>query len=150
VRAARIPVLAATIALMLAACGSSSSGLTDSQLRTRATRICGLAARRTDRIATPAEPRQGAAFINHGIAALAPELAALRRLGAPSDMAGDYRDALDATSAELTALRSTVKGLKAGNDPVVAIKTLEQQLKPAEAKASLAWATLDLPACQDD
>jgi hypothetical protein len=148
VSAARIPVLAATIALMLAACGSS--GLTGSQLRTRATGICRRAAQLTERIATPAEPTQGGAFIRDGIAALAPELAALGRLGAPSEMAGDYRDALDATSAELEALRSAVKGLKAGNDPVVAIKTLQAQLKPAETKASLAWAALDLPACQGD
>jgi hypothetical protein len=57
---------------------------------------------------------------------------------------------VEATSAELTALRSTLKGLKAGNDPVVAIKTLQQQLAPAEMKASIAWSALELPACRGD
>lgn len=135
-------------ALALAACGSS--GLTDTQLRARATRVCTAASRRTARIPTPDEPAGGTAFISHGLAALAPELAALQRLRAPSDMADDYRRALDATSAELAALRSTLKGLKAGNDPVVAIKTLQQQLTPVEAKAGAAWTALELPACQGD
>jgi hypothetical protein len=144
----RISAVAAAIALVLAACGSS--GLTDAQLRTRATRICELTTERTGRIATPAEPSQEAAFVSHGIAALAPKVAALRRLRAPSDMSGDFRAAVQATSAELTALRSTLRGLRAGNDPVVAIKTLQEQLKPAEAQAGAAWTTLQLPACQDD
>ena len=37
--------------------------------------------------------------------------------------------------AELAALRSSLKGLRAGNDPVVAIKTLQQQLTPRRASA---------------
>lgn len=135
-------------AILVAGCGSHT--LTDSQLRTRATRICRLAARRTDRIATPTSPGQEAEFLNRGIAALTPELTALKRLSAPDDMSGDYRAAVDATGAELAALRSTRKGLRAGNDPVVAIKTLQQELTPAEAKASSAWTTLELPACRGD
>jgi hypothetical protein len=134
-------------AALLAGCGSA---LTDTQLRSRAGRICALATRRTNRIATPSMPSQEASFVRRGIAALAPEVTALRRLRAPGGMADDYRDAVAATSAELTALRSTLKGLKAGNDPVVAIKTLQQQLAPAEMKASIAWSALELPACRGD
>ena len=135
-------------ASLLAGCGSAA--LSDSQLRSRATRICRLATRRTDRIGTPTTPSQEAAFVNSGIAALTPELTALQRLRAPGDMAGDYRNGVEATSAEVAALRSTLKGLKAGNDPVVAIKTLQQQLKRAETKAGLAWSALELPACRGD
>jgi len=133
-------------AVLLAGCGSST--LTDTQLRSRATRICRLAQARTDRIATPTLPSQGARFLGRGIAALAPELTSLQRLRAPTHLAGDYRDALRSTGAELAALRSTLKGLRTGNDPVVAIKTLQQQLDPAEARARRAWTTLELPACQ--
>jgi hypothetical protein len=149
VRASRRLRLAATLlmAAMLAA-GCGSHALTDSQLRARATRICQLATVRSDRIATPTAPGQGATFLSRGIAALTPELTALKRLSAPDDMSGDYRDAVDATGMELTALRSTLKGLRAGNDPVVAIKTLQAELAPAEAKASSAWTTLELPACR--
>jgi hypothetical protein len=142
-----------TAALLMAAplvAGCGSDTLTDSQLRARATRICTLATRRTDRITTPTTPGQGAAFLSRGITALSPELKALKRLSAPGDMGGDYRDAVDATGAELVALRSTLKGLRAGNDPVVAIKTLQRELKPAEARASSAWTTLELPACRGD
>ena len=142
----RLGLLAA--ALLVTGCGSHT--LTDGQLRTRATRICKLATLRTDRITTPTAPGQGAAFLSRGVAALTPELTALQRLTAPDDMSGDYRDAVDATGAELAALRSTLKGLRAGNDPVVAIKTLQQELSPAEAKASSAWTTLELPACRGD
>jgi hypothetical protein len=134
--------------VLLAGCGSNA--LTDTQLRSRAGRICALAIRRTDRIATPTMPTQEASFVGRGIAAMTPEVTALRRLRAPGGMADDFRDAVEATGAELTALRSTLKGLNAGNDPVVAIKTLEQQLRPAETKASIAWSALDLPACRGD
>ncbi len=133
-------------AAVLGGCGSTA--LTDTQLRSRAGRICALATRRTNRIATPTMPTQEASFINRGIAALAPEVTALRRLRAPGDIADDYGDVVEATAAELTALRSTLKGLKAGNDPVVAIKTLQQQLAPAEFKAGIAWSALGLPACR--
>jgi hypothetical protein len=135
-------------AMLVAGCGSHT--LSDSQLRTRATRICRLATKRTDRITTPTSPGQEAEFLKRGIAALTPELTALKRLSAPGDMSGDYRAAVEATSTELAALRSTRKGLRAGNDPVVAIKTLQQELAPAEAKASSAWTTLELPACRGD
>ncbi len=134
------------VAALLAGCGSTA--LTDSQLRTRAGRICTLATQRTDHIATPRMPTQEAAFVSRGIAAMTPEVTALRRLRAPGDMADDYRDAVEAIAAELTALRSTLKGLKAGNDPVVAIKTLQQQLAPAEFTAGIAWSALELPACR--
>ena len=147
----RAAVLLAAVLLaaaLLAGCGSAA--LSDSQLRSRASRICALATVRTDRITTPTMPSQEAAFVNRGIAALTPELTALQRLRAPGDMVDDYRDAVEATGAEVAALRSTLKGLKAGNDPVVAIKTLQQQLKPAETKAGFAWSALELPACRGD
>jgi len=148
VRANRLRLGLLAAALLVTGCGSHT--LTDGQLRTRATRICKLATLRTDRITTPTAPGQGAAFLSRGVAALTPELTALQRLTAPDDMSGDYRDAVDATGAELAALHSTLKGLRAGNDPVVAIKTLQQELSPAEAKASSAWTTLELPACRGD
>ncbi len=149
--ALRLELLApALLVAALAVTGCGSHTLTDSQLRTRATRICKLATQRTDRIATPTTPGQGAAFLSRGIAAMTRELTALQRLSAPEDMSGDYRDAVHATGAELAAVRSTLKGLRAGNDPVVAMKTLQQELTPAEAKASSAWTTLELPACRGD
>ena len=96
--AVRLAVVLLAVVL-LAGCGSAA--LSDSQLRSRASRICALATVRTDRITTPTMPSQEAAFVNRGIAALTPELTALQRLRAPGDMADDYRDAVEATGAEV-------------------------------------------------
>jgi hypothetical protein len=81
------------------------------------------------------------------VAALSPQVAALHRLKPPDDLADDYTAALRATDRELAVLRSTLKGLKAGNDPVVAIKTLQHDLDPAEDAAATAWHAVGVPAC---
>ncbi|HET9104852.1 MAG TPA: hypothetical protein VFN55_15985 [Solirubrobacteraceae bacterium] len=131
----------AVIALLLAGCGAS--GLSAAQVRTRATRICELAADRTARIPLPTDPSGGQRFLDQGIAALTPEVRALRGL---SDH-GALRTAVVAIADELAALRSSRRGLRAGNDPVVAIKTLQQQLLRAEERANAAWRALKVPAC---
>jgi hypothetical protein len=128
-------------ALTLASCGST--GLSASQLRASAIRLCGATTRRAAAIALPEVPSAGQRFLSGGIAALAPEVTELRELGAT----GTFRDGVTATSAELATLRSTLKGLRAGNDPVVAIKTLQQELLPLETKANRAWQTLGISAC---
>ncbi|MGI8507047.1 MAG: hypothetical protein ACR2MK_09665 [Solirubrobacteraceae bacterium] len=133
------------LAFVLAGCGNSS--LSAGQLRTAARRICAVAQRQTERIPTPTEPSQGAGYLRRGVAALAPEVAALRRLTPPSDLASGYRDALTDTGAEVQALRRALNGLRAGNDPVVAIKTLQQELAPLEPRAEGAWRSLDIAAC---
>lgn len=128
-------------ALTLASCGST--GLSASQLRASAIRLCGAATRRAATIALPEVPSAGQRFLSRGIAALAPEVTELRELGAT----GTFRDGVTATSAELATLRSTLKGLRAGNDPVVAIKTLQQQLRVLEQRTASAWAAVGVPAC---
>jgi hypothetical protein len=133
------------MALALVACGSSS--LSDPQLRTRATRICSASRVATNRIPTPSLPSQGAPFLSRGIAALAPELAALAKLHPGGDAAKIYTGALSDSRLELQALRFTLKGLRAGNDPVVAIKTLQQRLAPLESQADDAWGSLGIEAC---
>ncbi len=137
--------IALAIALGLGGCGGSS--LSASQLRTGAGRMCGLAQRQTARIPTPTVPSGESAYLRRGIAALGPELSGLRELTPPGDMAGRYREALDATAAEVRALRSTLKDLKAGNDPVVAIKTLQHKLTRPEGQAQRAWQSLAVPGC---
>jgi hypothetical protein len=129
------------VALLVAGCGGS--GLTMAQVRTRATQICDRAADRMARIRLPSDPAGGAHFLEEGIAALAPEVRGLRALGGR----GQRRAAIDATAAELAALRSSRHGLDAGNDPVVAIKTLQQQLLGDEERANAAWRALKVPAC---
>jgi len=125
---------------VLAGCGS---GLSAAQVRNRATQICERAADRTAVIKLPEAPDGGRRFLARGIGTLAPEIRALRSLGAH----GSLRIAVSAMQTELTALRSSLKGLRAGNDPVVAIKTLQQQLVGPEQRANTAWRMLRVPAC---
>lgn len=132
--------LSVPLILMLAGCGG---GLSAAQVRSRATQICELAADRTAAITLPEAPGGGQRFLARGIAVLAPEIHALRSLGDH----GPVHSAVSAMQAELAALRSSLKGLRAGNDPVVAIKTLQQQLLGLEQQANGAWRMLRVPAC---
>lgn len=135
---AALPVLAP---LAFTGCGNNS--LSSAQLRNRATHICTVAARRTSTIAMPSSPHRGPQFLSRGIAAIAPEVAQLRALHGD----GTFGRAVDGTAAELAALRFTLKGLRADNDPVVAIKTLEQRLTPLQDRTNAAWRSLGIPAC---
>ncbi|MGB9183567.1 MAG: hypothetical protein WCB67_05840 [Solirubrobacteraceae bacterium] len=128
-------------ALTLVSCGST--GLSAAQLRTSANLVCGAASRRAATIPLPEVPSAGQRFLSRGIAALAPEVTELRELQAT----GTFRTAVTATAAELAALRFTLKGLRDGNDPVVAIKTLQQELRPLEEKANRAWQALSIRGC---
>jgi hypothetical protein len=139
--------LAATLTSALALAGCGSSALSAPQLRARAGRICSAARVATNRIPTPDTPSAGAPFLSRGISALAPELKALKRLQPGGDAATNYAGAVADGRQELQALRFTIRGLRAGNDPVVAIKTLQQRLAPLESRADDAWGSLGIEAC---
>jgi hypothetical protein len=131
-------------ALAFAGCGSGS--LSTAQIRSRATKICAATARRTGTIVTPTSPSGGVPFLQRGIAAIDREVFQLRAMHA----SGAAQTAFNGTAAELAALRFTLKGLQADNDPVVAIKTLEQRLSPIERRTNAVWRSLDIPACVTD
>lgn len=139
--------LAVAAALSVAGCGTSSPST--NQLRNAATHACLAAGRELSRIPTPGLPSGGEAFLAAGVTALRGEQAALDRLSPPGDLASGYARATSATRRELSALESTLKGLKAGNDPVVAIKTLQQQLLVSERLAATSWRGVGIPACAD-
>jgi hypothetical protein len=138
--------LGALLALALAGCGGTTS-LSEKQLQTRATKLCATAARRAGRITTPRDEAEGADFLSRGIAALKPELAGLRALHAPDDVADVYAATVKAFSKQLDELEKTVHKLHSGEDPVVAWKTLQTKLAPLEATEDGAWRTLGVPAC---
>jgi hypothetical protein len=141
----RAVVAAALAALSICACGSSS--LSMKQLQADASRPCRIADRQLNRISTPSAPTGEADFLKRGIAALAPELRALRGLRPPHNLSEDFADALGASAQVLAALRVSAHRLATGDDPVVSIKTLEVRLAPLEAKANSAWASLGVSAC---
>jgi hypothetical protein len=144
-RRACAPIVA--LALAAGGCGGGSPSLSARQLRTGASRACTVATQRLNRIPTPQLPSEGAGFVRRGIAALKPEVAALAALHPEGEMEPHFRRAETATEQELKALQSMLTGLKAGNDPIVAIKTLQTQLAPLEKQASAAWQALKIPAC---
>ncbi len=147
-RRACAPVLALALALAAAGCGGSSS-MSARQLRANAARVCTVATKRLNRIPTPQVPSEGAAFLRRGIAALNPELAALSAMHPGGELGVHFDAARKATEQELKVLQSSLKGLKAGNDPIVAVKTLQTQLAPLEKQAGAAWRALRLPGCAD-
>lgn len=138
----------AAVAIAVAGCGGSNS-LSAAQLRTAALRACTTAARKLSRIPPPRTPSSAEAFLRRGVSALQPELTALDRLSPGPDLASHYKRARSVTHREVDALRSTITGLKAGNDPAVAINTLQQQLRPLERRAHAAWHAVGVPACAD-
>jgi hypothetical protein len=140
-------VLAPLLAVLIVGCGSTE--LSDVQLRKRAALVCSTANRQADRIATPPTPAAGIAFLDRGIAVFKPELARLRTLRPPSDLASDYRTSVGAFSQELGELELTVRKLRAGEDPVAAMRLLERWLEPLEATQNQAWNALQVPACAD-
>ncbi len=137
---------ALVLALAAAGCGGSSS-VSARQLRTAAARVCTAATQHLNDIPTPQLPSGGTAFLRRGVSALRPELTALSTMHPTGALGGDYRNALNATEQELKALQSALDGLKAGNDPIVAMKTLQTQLAPLERQASAAWRAVGVPAC---
>jgi hypothetical protein len=144
----RACVVLVALALLMSACGGASS-LSARQLRARATRACAAATARLDSIPTPKAPAAGASFLRRGIAALGPELARLATLHPTGELGAAYDRARTATEQELAALKSSLKGLRAGNDPVVAIKTLQTELVGLEKRATAAWRQLEIPGCVD-
>jgi hypothetical protein len=146
--ARRVCALVVVLALMVAGCGGSSS-MGARQLRARAVSVCRVATERLNRVPTPRVPSQGAAFLRGGIAALRPELAVLSAMHPGGELGGHFDTARKATEQELQVLQSSLKGLKAGNDPIVAVKTLQTQLAPLEKRANAAWRALGVPECAD-
>ena len=139
---------AACAAVLISGCGGSGH-LSSDQLRSRATRFCAAAGRKTDRIPTPHSPGGGEQFLKRGIAVLTPELTKLRTLRAPTDLAQVYSTGIGAFTQKLKALRAAVHELDSGANPVTAMTALQQRLAPIESAEDGAWQALEMPACMN-
>jgi hypothetical protein len=144
-------VLAGTLATgllgagLLAGCGRKP--LSSNELARRATEVCQLAAAQTGRIPTPARPEDSALFLKRGIAVMTGELAQLRALRPPSDVADVYAVSISSFAQKLEYLNKTVHALAGGEDPVIAMRTLQQNLAPVEKDEDGAWRALEIDAC---
>jgi hypothetical protein len=139
---AALPVLGV---LLVSGCGGQP--LSSSQLATQATRVCQLAAQQTERIPTPSDPAGSVLYLKRGLAVMAPELEQLRKLRPPDDVADVYRVSLTSFSKKLGYMRDTTRDLARGEDPVIAMRTLQQDLAPIENQENGAWQTLQITAC---
>jgi hypothetical protein len=132
-------------ALVLAGCGSKP--LSTTELASQATRLCTIASTQTALIPTPASPAGTAAYLQRGIAVMTPELERLRALRPSSDVADVYATSIGSFAKKLSYLKDTMRDLAGGEDPVIAIKTLQQELGPIESQENAAWQALEIPAC---
>jgi hypothetical protein len=139
------PVALVLTAVALAGCGSSP--LSTKGLQTRASRICRATDARVERIPTPITPGQGATFLRRSLAALTPELLALRRLHPGGDAGPVYARALSARAAELAAIRASIHRIDHGDDPVLTVQRLQREIAPLEQRENAAWSELAIPAC---
>ncbi len=133
-------------ALVLAGCGGTSR-LSADQLRAKAAQLCSLAGAQTARIPTPASPAGGEQFLERGIVVLGPELAGLRELKPPTELAQVYSTSISSFSQKLTAMHAAVKEIDSGANPVTAMAALQQRLAPIESAEDGAWQALEVPAC---
>lgn len=132
-------------AVLVTGCGTVPASVID--LRREARVICVRTNRSLSQTSTPASPSQVPSFLARGIAHLETELARLQRLRAPRDVADVYSAALAALTRELDALRATGAALRQGEDPVLAVRDLQQRLGPLIRQANDAWTALQIPAC---
>lgn len=138
-------VAVAVLGIGLGSCGSSP--LSSSDLHNDASQVCLQASRLTDRIATPTSPVGTEAFLRRGIAALTPEVAGLRALHPSTEVADVYVAAVKSLGQQLALLKDARHDLGNGEDPVIALKTLQQELGPIETQANGGWEALQIPAC---
>lgn len=132
---------------LLALTGCSSAPLSLTQLQKRAGAICRKTDRRLTALSPPTAPAGTRRFLSAGLAAMTPEVRGLHRLSASREANDVYQDAVQATSAELAAVRGAVAALRKGAGPVATVRGLERRLRPLESQADGAWQALDIPAC---
>lgn len=129
----------------LAGCGSVSASVLD--LRKDAGIICRHINHRFRGVDTPAAQAQDSAFLSSGIGRLQLQLRQLRRVTPPHSVADVYGAALGALGQELTALHGAVTAIHQGQDPAIAYRTLEKQLRPLVSQANDAWQALEIQDC---
>lgn len=142
-----VATVAAVLALVLALAGCGTSTMSARQLRTKASRPCRIAQQTLSQIPAPTLPDGAAKFLSRGIAALAPEQAKLAQLHPGGSLGETYRRALAAGDRQLAALRAAAGDLRAGDDPVRTVRTLQRRLAPLEVREAGAWRELGITAC---
>ena len=136
-------VAAAIVIVLLTVAGCGADGLTLAQVRARATLICDTAADRTAHIRLPADPSGGPRFLEQGIAALAPELRALRALGDH----GNLHTAVAAMTASWPRCARRGRACGPATTRWWPSRPCSSSCSYSSARANAAWRELKVPAC---
>ncbi len=136
---------AALFAALVAGCGSSTLSTRD--LRTAASTICRSASTSLARVGDPASPAQAGRFLQRGVLILTPELAQLRTLHASGRAGQELDAAVQAFERKLTQVQDAERALGGGEDPLIAFRTLQQQIAPTVAEENRHWQALGIPDC---
>lgn len=145
----RSPVLVAALVLLLAlaVAGCGDGSLSAEELRLRATAICARAAAATDRIAVPARPSEGEAFLSEGLAHLRPAVRRLAALRAPEELRERYDRAVKLAGQEVALITRHRREIADGEDVIDTFRRLDGELAPLLAQEDAYWRGLDIPAC---
>lgn len=138
-------MVAVLCAALVAGCGSSS--LSTSDLRNAASTICRSASAGLARVSNPTTPAGAGRFLRQGIRILTPELAQMQTLHTSGQARHELDGAVRAFGRKLTLIRGAERDLGRGEDPLIMIRTLQQQLSPIVAEENGHWAALGIPAC---
>ena len=142
----RSPAAAAllTLALALGACGDA---LSEDELRTQATAICVRAAAATDRIAVPARPSEGGAFLAEGVEQLRAAVRQLQALKAPDELRERYDRAVELAAEEVALIARHERAIADGDDVIATFRRLDAELEPLIRQQDAYWRGLGIPAC---
>ncbi len=139
--------LAAVLAASaLAGCGGDGR-LSTSDLRQQAGDICAREKKDTARVPTPTAARQIPRFLAGGTAAVAPRLAELERLKAPTSLEPVYRSTVDLVRRQQRAALAALALTRRGGDPVTALQSLAGETTPLARDEDRAWRVLRIPQC---
>lgn len=144
VAAAALAVLAVVVALV-ASCGDDS--LSERELKAQASAICAEAAAATDRIAVPARPSEGRAFLARGLAVLRPAARRLAALKAPEELRDRYERAVELAREEIALIARHERLIARGEDVIDTFRRLADELDPLLTRENAYWRALGLPAC---
>ncbi|HMJ01354.1 MAG TPA: hypothetical protein VK506_00345 [Conexibacter sp.] len=133
------------LAIALGACGDDS--LSAEQLRARATAICTRTAAATDRIAVPARPSEGGAFLAEGIAQLRVAARRLAALKAPEDLRERYDRAVELAGEEVALIARHERAIASGDDVIDTFRRLDDELEPLTVQEDAYWRALEIPRC---
>jgi hypothetical protein len=150
-RSAGLAAVVATAAIAIAGCGGGGDGeLTAEEYRNAADDICRQFEERTDALEEPTSEEGVVAFLEAGLAINREQLAELRDLEPPDDLAEAHDAAMGFLDEQLTGIQEASDRIKDGESPAEVIADLSPRIDEAQEKADERARELGLTVCGSD